>query len=387
MSTSYLAAASLLFIGLAAHPFTTYPLSLYLMRKFGRGRPQTRIDRTGTGLSFAICMSVYNEESCIERKVVNLLELAATVERCSIHIYADAPSDRTVELLQPYADRIDLVLGRERRGKTCGLNLLMKRVEADVVLFTDANVIIDPAALQRMRPHFDDPKVGCVCGNLIYVNGDETPTSASGALYWRIEEAIKQLESDTFSVIGADGSLFAIRRECHRPPPDDIIDDFYVSMMILCNGYTVVREPAALAFERSATGSGEEFRRKVRIACQAFNVHRLVWPRLGYNPRLLYFYFSHRLLKWLMIYNIAIGGALMLWALATAFSPGSVTLLSVALALTMAALAACGSRLVQNGLAMLLACTGAGLGVWRSIRGDRFQVWQPALSPRNPVGD
>lgn len=374
-------------MGLAAHPFTTYPLSLYLMRRLGLGRRHVRAGGPAAPRSFAICMSVFNEENCIERKIANLLELAATVERCSIHIYADAPSDRTVELLRPYADRIDLVVGRERCGKTHGLNLLMERVEADIVLFTDANVIIDLAALQRIRPHFDDPMVGCVCGNLIYVNTDETATSASGALYWRVEEAIKQLESDTYSVIGADGSLFAIRRDRHRPPPDDIIDDFYVSMMILCDGYAVVREPAALAFERSATGSGEEFRRKVRIACQAFNVHRLIWPRLRNNPRLVYYYFSHRLLKWLMIYNIAIGTALMLWALAMAFSPGSVTLLSIALALATAVLAACGSRLVQNGLAMLLSCTGAGLGVWRSIRGDRFQVWQPALSTRNPAGE
>lgn len=374
-------------MGLAAHPFTTYPLSLYLMRRLGLSRRRVATGVRDANMSFAVCMSVFNEESCIEGKIANLLELAATVEHCAIHVYADAPSDRTVELLRPYADRIDLVVGHERCGKTHGLNVLMKRVEADIVLFTDANVIIDPAALQHIRPHFDDPRVGCVCGNLIYLNSDETPTSASGALYWRVEEAIKQLESDTYSVIGADGSLFAIRRDCHRPPPDDIIDDFYVSMTILCDGYTVVREPAALAFERSATGSGEEFRRKVRIACQAFNVHRLIWPRLRNDPRLVYYYLSHRLLKWLMIYNIAIGSALMLWALAMTFSPGSITLLSVAMALATAILAGSGSRLVQNGLAMLLSCTGAGLGVWLSLRGDRFQVWQPALSTRTSAGE
>jgi hypothetical protein len=31
---------------------------------------------------------------------------------------------------------------------------------------------------------------------------------------------------------------------------------------------------------------------------------------------------------------------------------------------------------------ILVAFTGAGLGVWRSIRGERFQTWTPAASIR-----
>ncbi|MEJ0071247.1 MAG: hypothetical protein WDO24_23675 [Pseudomonadota bacterium] len=38
------------------------------------------------------------------------------------------------------------------------------------------------------------------------------------------------------------------------------------------------------SFERAATSAGDEFRRKIRIACQAFNVHRLLWPELRKLP-------------------------------------------------------------------------------------------------------
>src|SRR6185295_2273749 len=105
-------------------------------------------------------------------------------------------------------------------------------------------------------------------------------TAETGSLYWRLEEAIKRLESETGSVMGADGSIFAIRRALHRPPPPDIIDDMYVSLAIACDGHRVVRAGDARAEEESVGRSGEEFRRKVRISCQAFNVHRLLWPRL-----------------------------------------------------------------------------------------------------------
>ena len=86
---------------------------------------------------------------------------------------------------------------------------------AEIIVFTDANVELDGNVLWELAPSFADPEVGCVCGHLIYSNPDESAMSSSGSLYWRIEEGIKQIESDAFSVIGADGSLFAIRRSAH----------------------------------------------------------------------------------------------------------------------------------------------------------------------------
>ena len=143
--------------------------------------------------------------------------------------------------------------------------------------------------------------------------------SSSGSLYWRIEEGIKQIESDAFSVIGADGSLFAVRRSAHVIVPDDIIDDFYVSMKVVINGLRVARAPEALAFERSATSTADEFHRKIRIACQAFNVHRLIWPEIRRRPLLAYCYVSHRLLKWLIGYNLVLAGLFFVLALLMVF--------------------------------------------------------------------
>ena len=60
-------------------------------------------------------------------------------------------------------------------------------------------------------------------------------------------------------------------------------------------------------------------RRKIRIACQAFNVHRLLWPQ---NPPAgaldRYKYVSHKLLRWFSIYTLA--GAVLCLALAGIFA-------------------------------------------------------------------
>src|SRR5207253_3620573 len=109
------------------------------------------------------------------------------------------------------------------------------------------------------------------------------------------------------AVMGADGSLFAIRRRLHRPVPPNLIDDMFLSLSVLCDGYRVVRARNAIAFEESVTASVEEFRRKIRIACQAFNVHRLLWPRLRALTTLdRYKYISHKFVRWLVVYWLAL---------------------------------------------------------------------------------
>jgi cellulose synthase/poly-beta-1,6-N-acetylglucosamine synthase-like glycosyltransferase len=373
-------AASLLFLILAAHPFVTYPLTLRILRSIrGAVRDQPSADLEP---SFAICMSAFNEERVIARKIANLLELKSTVRSCEILVYVDGASDQTAALLAPYSDRITVLVGQERRGKSHGLNELVKRTSADILVFTDANVEIHPEALVKIGARFADTSIGCVCGNLLYTNGSETATASTGGLYWRIEENIKQLESDTFGIVGADGSLFAIRRELHEPVAPDIIDDFYVSMRILLAGHRVVREPQALAFERSGSDEREEFRRKIRIACQAFNVHRLIWSAVKKSPVILYGYVSHRLLKWLIIYNLGLSAAFFaLFAFSTLPPRYFIALVLVAFAATTyVALGEAGpAKQMRSILSGLL---GVGIGVWRSIRGDRFQTWQPISTAR-----
>jgi len=266
------------------------------------------------------------------------------------------------------------------------MNQLVQLAEASVIVFTDANVIVEPAALGRLRPYFADPAVGCVCGHLQYVNAAQSSTAWVGALYWRLEEWIKQQESDTGSTMGADGSLFAIRRECHRPVPVDLFDDMYLSLSILCDGYRVIRAPDVRAYENTALELRDEYQRKVRVGCQAFNVHRALWSRLRDLDALsIYKYVSHKLLRWLTIFSL---GAAVAFALAGIAVVGG-TLLAALLAGFMALTLWIGARLrvpmLAHAFDVLALFTATGVGVWRSLRGERFQIWTPAYSSRAPL--
>ncbi len=378
-----LAVAGSSLVLLALHPFTTYPLSLGVLAKRRAQPVRPEVQHSG---KVALCVCAYNEERVIGAKIDNMLAMRAAVPELEILVYVDGASDRTIEILQGYRDQLRLVASQARHGKTHGMNTLISQTSADLLVFSDANVMFAADAVPRLLAPFADPAVGAVCGHLLYTGPDGNATAETGSLYWRLEERIKALESATGSVMGADGSIFAIRRALHRPPPADLIDDMYVSLAILCEGSRIVRADDAYAYEESVSRPGEEFRRKIRIACQAFNVHRALWSRLRAMPLLdRYKYVSHKLLRWIAIYLLVAGGTAILGGIALAGDGW------VALGLLAAAVALSGASLaVRSGpLATIRDVLGAfvatGIGVARSLRGDRFQTWNPPASARGAV--
>ncbi|MGF1594888.1 MAG: glycosyltransferase family 2 protein [Kiloniellaceae bacterium] len=363
------------------YPYAVYPLVLaclparLLRPAAGKGRSPRRV-------SLAFC--AYNEAAVLPAKIDNLRRLRAAEPDLEILAYSDGSSDATAALLRAEESWIRVFASPDRHGKSHGMNTLVKAARGDIVVFTDANVMLDPGVPAALRRTFADPSVGCVCGHLVYTNPNEGATAATGSLYWRLEERIKALESRSGSTMGADGSIFAVRRALYRPVPADIIDDMFVSLSILCDGYRVVTDPAVLAYERAATDSGDEFRRKVRIACQAFNCHRLLRPRLQRLPLLDRFkYASHKLLRWFGIYFLALGTmAAAAWLVAQGLG-----LLALAGLAGAALLYAAGRAGVPRALAgiveILRALAATGIGLVKSRRGERFQTWElPASSRR-----
>ncbi len=378
-----LAVAAVLALLVAFWPFGPYQLSLLLARRLHAFPPFPVARGAATTETMAICLCVYNEKAVIREKVEDLLRLRASANELEILIYVDCADDGTTEILDAYRDRIEVVVSPERHGKTYGMNLLVSRTMASIVAFTDANVLITPDAVAVLRRYFADPSIGCVCSDLTYLNPQDSATANVGAGYWRMNEWSKSLESATGSVIGADGSLFAIRRSLHRLVPKGLFDDIYVSLGVLLQGFRVVRAPELKAFETHTTEAQDEFRRKVRIACECMHVHFTLWPELrrldAWN---LYKYVGHRLLRWIGGYVILLGCLLALAAVWVAAGPAWAVGLPLAgsavfwLAVT-----------ARFGLALkcwnvLLAFAGNGVGVWRALQGRRSVTWNAPESAR-----
>ena len=70
------------------------------------------------------------------------------------------PSDRTAEIVRSFEPEIKAVISEERHGKPWGMNRLVGLTDADIILFTDANVMVDEAAIANLRRYFADPEIG-----------------------------------------------------------------------------------------------------------------------------------------------------------------------------------------------------------------------------------
>src|SRR5207244_8983706 len=158
-----------------------------------------------------------------------------------------------------------------------------------------------PQARRMLRRTFADPEVGGGWGKQIYVREGESDSRGSGeTLYWSYDKWLKRLESLTGSIVSSDGAIYAIRRRLYRKPARAYVtDDFAISTAVVEQGFRLVFEQEAIAYERPASAADREFRRQVRIInrglCGVLLRRRLLNPfRYGVYSWIL---FSHKVVR------------------------------------------------------------------------------------------
>ena len=360
---------------LFAHPYLTYVVSLRVLRTapLAFGTAEAPVSAT-------LVFAAFNEELSLPQKIANLRAIRLACPDIEIIAYSDGSSDGTVALLEA-CGIVRLIASPARTGKAVGMQQMVREARGEIVIFTDANVILDPASIAPLLLYFTDPQIGGVAGSLHYVNNDAGATAHAGGLYWRLEESIKQAESRVGSIMGADGSIFAMRRSLYPVVPPDLLDDMTASLAVTSAGFRLVHSTSVIAYEKSATSAVEEFRRKRRIACRAFQTHRYLWPRLTGRHGVLftYKYVSHKLLRWLGLLPLLLGMVLVSAGLALAGHLPALALLATALVVFLAAGSA-GLPGLATAWQILMAITATFLGVTDAMRGRKMRVWTPAAS-------
>jgi cellulose synthase/poly-beta-1,6-N-acetylglucosamine synthase-like glycosyltransferase len=249
----------------------------------------------------SILLPAHNEVGWLRRRLENLLALRYPRDRLQIVVGSDASTDGTAEVARSFAEHgVRLLEVAERGGKTALLNQMVALSSGEVIVFTDANARFGEDALEYLVQPFAFPNVGCVVGELVYVNRELPAVRAGEGLYWRLESAIKGMESRFGGTVVATGAIYAMRRPLCRPLPSGVSDDALNPLLVLAAGYDVVVEPRAQAFENAATSLRDEFHRKARMVTRQLGAHSQVRfflrPfRPGLSARLV----SHKLLRWL----------------------------------------------------------------------------------------
>ncbi len=248
-----------------------------------------------------VLVAAYNEEDYITEKIENTLSLHYPPEKLKLLIVTDGSSDRTSELVKKYPF-VSLLHQPERKGKIAAVERAMPYVATNIVVFTDANTMLNPEALLKIVRHYQDEKVGAVAGEKRIIAKEKDAAHGAGeGIYWKYESALKKWDSELYSVVGAAGELFSIRKELFESVPHDtLIEDFYMTLRIAQKGYTVRYEPEAYALEGPSASVKEELKRKIRIAAGGIQAVVRLSPLLNVaRYGLLSFqYISHRVLRW-----------------------------------------------------------------------------------------
>lgn len=291
-------------LGLLFYVYFGYPLLLMLV---GALRPHP-VHRSSRRPLVSVVIAAYNEEKIIEQKVRNTLDLLYPMGRLEIVVGSDGSTDRTVEIARTYAPQGVRVLDLPRRGKAAALNDAVSAAKGEIIVFTDANSMLERESLRYLVEDLGDPEVGGVCGNQKYrLGGSEDVTGREENLYWRYDKAVKALESRTGSIFAADGSLYAIRRSLYVPIEDPALaDDIAISARVVLSGYRLVYEPQAVTYEDAPAQGREEFPRKVRVTNHSvralLGLGRDLWYSGFYSVKLV----SHKLLRHLAPFWLAL---------------------------------------------------------------------------------
>ena len=286
---------------LVLYAYLGYPLLLWLISRY-RGRP---FSRKRVAPTVSILMSVRNEEQTLPAKLDNLRALDYPRNRLQIIVVSDGSTDNTLRILREHGDMLQPIVLEAARGKAAALNEAAKWATGEILVFTDARQMIDPDAVSELTACFADPEVGGVSGELMLEGDSESPSNAIGT-YWKMEKMVRKLESESGSVIGVTGALYAIRRSLYKEiPSTTILDDVVIPMNIVKQGNRVIFQASAIARDRVFTEKGKEFSRKVRTMTGNYQLLWLSpWLLTRANP-VLWRYVSHKLLRlfcpWLLI--------------------------------------------------------------------------------------
>ena len=376
-------------VGCILHTYVIYPLLLVALDALSQARSawrylggnERRRPPAQIGLPHvSVLVAAHNEQEHIGQRIENLLAQDYPPDKLEILVGSDGSTDETDAIVQRYAARGARLSRAERSGKAGVLSRLVALARGEVLVMTDANTEFERDAVRRLVQPLRDHEVGLVCGRLRLHSPAGAPV-AEGA-YWKLESLLKLFESRRGCVMGANGGIYAVRKDLFPPlPAGTVVDDFVAALRVLAAGSKVRYEPEAVGHEEAAPDHSGEYRRRVRIAAGCFRAlsqHRdLLSPRHGFTAFALW---SHKVLRWFVPHAMVVALLTNVF-LARAGTFYSVALLAQCGAYALAALSLLGMtprhvRAVADAAAHFVEMNAALLvGFVKYSRGAQGQTW------------
>jgi cellulose synthase/poly-beta-1,6-N-acetylglucosamine synthase-like glycosyltransferase len=230
----------------------------------GKNKKNTADEGSGDLPTVAILVPCYNEEKLIKKKAENLARLDYDPERLEVFFLDGMSTDASVKLVEEsIKDRPNFsCLQTNRRGKINQLNFLLPQVEADIIVNTDVDGLMEQDALLKMVEEFRQTEEVAVVGALV----SPVETISEEMEHWYAQNRARVLETRVASASTVIGTCYGFRKGLIKRFPEDVVaDDVYASLVASAQGKKVIYSHNAWVWElRAAKSLREMFRHKFR---------------------------------------------------------------------------------------------------------------------------
>ncbi len=289
----------------------TYLLYPIIVQVLAIGK-KTSSPLTNNSIQVYILIAAHNEEAVIIEKLNTINTNDYPIDKVHLYIGSDNSSDNTNSLIEAYINQskypLHFYVMPTRSGKIGTVNFLAEQIrknhtisDKDVFISTDANVMFSKQTITNLSKHFVDSQIGIVDSHISNIKIESYEVSKSESNYLNRETRLKHREGLVFGkLMGAFGGCFAIRANCFVKIPDQLrVDDFFLSMKAMINGYKAISDPEAICYEEVGSTFKEEFKRKRRISSGNYQNMSIFRKYLVPTSALGFVFFSHKVLRYI----------------------------------------------------------------------------------------
>ncbi len=330
-----------------------------------------------------VLLTVCNEEQKIEQRVRNILECGYPEGKLEILVASDGSTDKTEEIVTRLGETSPVRLFRSggRLGKTETQNRAIAVIRSEIVVFTDADTVFHPDFLKEIAKPFSRMLTGMVSANLLFAKAGNSVSEGQG-FYWNYELKLRRHESSLGMLAVGSGQCMAARTALLKPMPAFVGEDCIVPLDIVLQGFQVIHQPSAIAFDQMESEPEREFRTRVRMTLRNWVGTWLRAELLNpfVHPGYAFSLWSHKLLRWLSPFMlIACAASLIILHINGRYE---VLFMTMVTTLLLSAAGWVGERLgrsipiASHGYGFLLANAGFLVGVLKAVSGAKIITYR-----------